>query len=118
MPGRLTLQRALLGTIAAALLLGIVPAGIALDRTLVSALLAKARTDLEMAPGVLADRTASRVDMLRMHAADVARIPGLADALARGDLRGIQQLIETNRGLLGGGEPLVIDTAGRSVVGP
>jgi signal transduction histidine kinase len=118
MPGRFTLQRALLGTVAVALLLGIVPAGIALDRTLVSALLAKARTDLEMAPGVLADRTASRVDMLRMHAADVARIPGLADALARGDSRAVQQLIETNRALLGGGEALVVDAAGHSIVGP
>ena len=118
MPGRFTLQRALLGTVAVALLLGIVPAGIALDRTLVSALLAKARTDLEMAPGVLADRTASRVDMLRMHAADVARIPGLADALARGDARGVRQLIETNRALLGGGEALVVDAAGHSLVGP
>jgi len=116
--GRLTLQRALLGTIALALLLGIVPAGIALDRTLVSALLAKARTDLEMAPGVLADRTASRVDMLKMHAADIARVPGLADALARGDTRAVQQLIETNRALLGGGEALVVDSAGRSLVGP
>jgi len=118
MRGRLTLQRALLGTVAVALLLGIVPAGIALDRTLVSALLAKARTDLEMAPGVLADRTASRVEMLRMHAADVARIPGLADALTRGDTRTVQQLIETNRALLGGGEVLVVDSAGRSLVGP
>jgi signal transduction histidine kinase len=118
MSGRLTLQRALLGTVAVALLLGIVPAGIALDRTLVSALLAKARTDLEMAPGVLADRTASRVDMLRMHAADIARIPGLADAVARGDTKSVQQLVETNRALLGGGEPLVVDGAGRSVVGP
>jgi signal transduction histidine kinase len=118
MPARLTLQRALLGTIALALLVGIVPAGFALDRTLVSALLAKARTDLEMAPGVLADRTASRVDMLRMHAADFARIPGLADALVRGDSATVKQLVNRNRALLGGGEPLIVDAAGRSLLGP
>ena len=117
MPARLTLQRALLGTIALALLVGIVPAGFALDRTLVSALLAKARTDLEMAPGVLADRTASRIDMLRMHAADFARVPGLADALARGDSATVRQLVNKNRALLGGGEPLIVDAAGRSLLG-
>jgi len=117
-PGRLTLQRALLGTIAVALLVGIVPAGIALDRTLVSALLAKARTDLEMAPGVLADRTASRIDMLRMHAADFARVPGLADALARGDTAIVRQIVDRNRALLGGGEPLIVDAGGRSLIGP
>jgi signal transduction histidine kinase len=118
MPARLTLQRALLGTIAAALLFGIVPAGIALDRTLVSALLAKARTDLEMAPGVLADRTASRVDMLRMHAADFARVPGLAEALVRGDGATVRQLVDKNRALLGGAEPLIVDSTGHSLVGP
>jgi signal transduction histidine kinase len=118
MSARLTLQRALLGTIALALLVGIVPAGFALDRTLVSALLAKARTDLEMAPGVLADRTASRVDMLRMHAADFARVPGLADALERNDSAAVKQLVNKNRALLAGGEPLVVDAAGRSLLGP
>lgn len=100
------------------MLVGIVPAGFALDRTLVAALLAKARTDLEMAPGVLADRTASRVDMLRMHAADFARVPGLADALARGDSTTVRQLVNKNRALLAGGEPLIVDAAGRSVLGP
>jgi signal transduction histidine kinase len=115
---RLTLQRALLGTIAAALLVGIVPAGFALDRTLVSALLAKARTDLAMAPGILADRTASRADMLRMHASDFARLPGLADAIARGDRGAVHRIVEQNRTLLGGDDPLVVDAEGRSVIGP
>jgi signal transduction histidine kinase len=115
---RLTLQRALLGTIAAALLVGIVPAGFALDRTLVSALVAKARTDLEMAPGVLADRTSSRADMLRMHASDFARLPGLAAALARGDRAAVQRLVDDNRSLLGGGDALVVDGSGHSIVGP
>ena len=115
---RLTFQRALLGTIAVALLVGIVPAGIALDRTLVSALVAKARTDLEMAPGILADRNASRADMLRMHASDFARTPGLAEAIARGDRAAVRQLAEQNRAALGGSEPLVVDAAGHSLLGP
>ena len=115
---RLTLQRALLGTIGIALLVGIVPAGIALDRTLVSALVAKARTDLEMAPRVLADRNASRADMLRMHASDFARTPGLAAAIARGDRAALRQLAEQSRGILGGSEPLIVDSAGRTLLGP
>jgi signal transduction histidine kinase len=115
---RLTFQRALLGTIGVALLVGIVPAGIALDRTLVSALVAKARTDLEMAPGVLADRNASRADMLRMHANDFARAPGLAEAIARGNRAALRVLAEQNRGALGGSEPMIVDSSGRSLLGP
>ena len=115
---RLTFQRALLGTIAIALLVGIVPAGIALDRTLVSALVAKARTDLEMAPRVLADRNASRADMLRMHASDFARTPGLAEAIARGDRAALRQLAEQNKAILGGSEPLIVDSAGHTLLGP
>src|SRR5262245_41855344 len=115
---RLTFQRAILGTIGIALLVGIVPAGIALDRTLVSALVAKARTDLEMAPGVLADRNASRADMLRMHASDFAKTPGLADAIARGDRAALRRLAEQSRTALGGSEPLIVDSAGHSLLGP
>jgi signal transduction histidine kinase len=115
---RLTFQRALLGTIGLALLVGIVPAGIALDRTLVSALVAKARSDLEMAPRVLADRNASRADMLRMHANDFARTPGLAQAIARGDRAALRQLAEQNRTALGGSEPVIVDSSGRTLLGP
>ena len=115
---RLTFQRALLGTIGIALLVGIVPAGIALDRTLVSALVAKARSDLEMAPRVLADRNASRADMLRMHANDFARAPGLAEAIARGDRAALRQIAEQNKAVLGGSEPLIVDSAGQTLLGP
>ena len=115
---RITLQRALLGTIAAAVLVGIVPAGFALDRTLVSALLTKARSDLEMAPGILADRASSRSEMLRMHAHDFAQTRGLAEAIARGDRQAIQQLADQNRALLGGAEPFVVDDNGHSILGP
>ena len=65
---RLTLQRALLGAIAVALVVSLVPAAIALDQRVVAALIANAQSDLEMAPGVLADRTTSHATMLSMHA--------------------------------------------------
>lgn len=114
---RITLQRALLGTIAVALLVGLVPAAIALDERLTAALIASARSDLEMAPGVLADRTTSHATMLSMHAADFARSPGLAAALARRDTVAVRQLADSARPTLDG-EPLVISMDGKTIVGP
>ena len=53
MTGRISLQRALLGTVAIAILVGVVPAGVALDRRLESELVTRARSDLEMAAGMI-----------------------------------------------------------------
>jgi signal transduction histidine kinase len=114
---RITLQRALSGTIAVAVLVGLVPAAIALDERLTAALIESAHKDLEMAPGVLADRTTSHATMLSMHAADFARSPGLAAALASRDTVAIRQLADSARPTLGG-EPLVISSAGSTIVGP
>jgi signal transduction histidine kinase len=117
MRSRYSLQRALLGTIALALLLGLVPGGIALDRRLVTALLAKARSDLEMAPRILADRDAARADMLRMQAQDFARVQGLSGALMRGDTSTINRLAERAEPALGG-SPLVVAREGTVLSGP
>ena len=114
---RLTLQRALLGAIAVALLLGLVPAALALDRRLVAALIANARADLEMAPGVLADRTTSHATMLSMHAEEFARSSSLADALVRQDTGEVRRLADSARPSLGG-EPMVIARDGTTLVGP
>ena len=114
---RITLQRALLGTIAIALLVGLVPAAIALDDRLTEELIASARRDLEMAPGVLADRTTSHATMLSMHAADFAKSPGLAAALVRQDSAAVRALADSARPTLGG-EPLVISATGQTIVGP
>ena len=94
---RLTLQRALLGAIAAALLVGLVPAAIALDKRVAAALIANAQSDLEMAPGVLADRTTSHATMLSMHAQDFARSAGLAAALVRHDTADVRRLADSAR---------------------
>ena len=114
---RLTLQRALLGTIAVSLIVGLVPAAIALDKRVTDALITNARADLEMAPGVLADRTTSHATMLSMHAADLARLPDLSAALARMDTSAIRRLADSARPTLGG-EPLVIAGDGTTLVGP
>ena len=79
------LQRAILLLIATALLAGIIPAGIALDRLLGRELEARAAADLAMAPDILADRNVAISDAMMMHAKDVADAPGLADAVVRGD---------------------------------
>jgi len=117
MTARLSLQRALLGTIALALFVGIVPAGIALDRRLVDALVANARSDLEMAPRILNDRSTANADMLRMQAQDFARVPGLSQALARGDTPTIRALAQRAEPSLGG-EPLVVASDGAVLLGP
>lgn len=114
---RLTLQRALLGTIAVSLIVGLVPAAIALDKRVTDALITNARADLEMAPGVLADRTTSHATMLSMHAADLARLPDLSAALARMDTSAVRRLADSARPTLGG-EPLVIAGDGTTLVGP
>jgi signal transduction histidine kinase len=113
----LTLQRALLGAIAVALVVGLVPAAVALDRRVVAALIANARSDLEMAPGVLADRTTSHATMLSMHAEEFARLSSLADALVRQDTGEVRRLADSARPTLGG-EPMVIARDGRTLVGP
>ncbi len=115
---RITLQRALLGTVVAAILVGVVPAGFALDRRLAGALIAKERSDLEMAPHVLADRMAGRADVLKMHAMDFARSPGLAEALSRGDRPGVEQVAQRATPGLDGSEPVVVASDGRALVGP
>jgi signal transduction histidine kinase len=114
---RLTLQRALLGAIAVALLVGLVPAAIALDQRVVAALIANARSDLEMAPGVLADRTTSHATMLSMHAEDFAKLASLANALVRQDTQEVRRLADSARPSLGG-EPMVIARNGTTLVGP
>ncbi len=118
MAPRITLQRALLGTVVAAILVGVVPAGFALDRRLAGALIAKERSDLEMAPHVLADRMAGRADVLKMHAMEFARSPGLAEALSRGDRPGVEQLAQRAAPGLDGSEPVIVAADGRAVVGP
>jgi len=81
----LTLNRALLGAIGAAILSGVIPAAIVLDRRLASALEDRARLDLALAPRVLADRMSANATTLMMYAKDLAHVSGLADAVASGD---------------------------------
>jgi two-component system, NtrC family, sensor kinase len=83
MTGRISLQRALLGTVAVAILVGVVPAGIALDRRLGSELMTRAQSDLEMAAGMIPARGIPRtIDALgRLTRSDVTVLVGPSHAL-------------------------------------
>jgi signal transduction histidine kinase len=82
---RLSLNHALIGAVGAAILVGMVPAAVVLDRRLASALEDRARVDLALAPRVLADRLSANATTLMMYAKDLAHTSGLADAVAQGD---------------------------------
>ncbi|HTI64750.1 MAG TPA: ATP-binding protein [Gemmatimonadaceae bacterium] len=118
MKPRLTLQRAILGALAAALLAGIVPAGVALDRRLAGALERRARDDLALAPRLFADRIASSSDALMMHAKDLAHVPGLGEAIATGDRVRAIRLVEEARTSLRGGDAVLVGPNGESWIGP
>ncbi|HET7373204.1 MAG TPA: ATP-binding protein [Gemmatimonadaceae bacterium] len=118
MKPRLTLQRAIIGALAAALLAGIVPAGIVLDRRLAAALEQRARDDLALAPRLFADRVAATSDAMMMHAKDLAHAPGLAEAVASGDRALAIRLVEDARATLGGGDAVLVGPNGDSWLGP
>ena len=114
----LTLQRALLASTTLALLAGIIPAGVVLDRQLAAALEARARADLELAPRVLADRSAASADAMMMHAKELSHVPQLADALARGDRAALGRALDASRALVGEALPVVVGPKGESLSGP
>lgn len=107
MSANLTLQRALVGAVTLAVLAGLVPSAITLDRRLAGALETRARSDLALAPRIFADREAMSADAMMMRAKDVARSGGLAAALASGDRAAALRAVERSRNA-GDGVPVVI----------
>ena len=116
-PRTLTIQRALLAGVAASILVGIVPAGIALNASLGAAIESRARDDLRMAAGVFKDHSATKADAMMMYAKEFAHEPGLAAALAARDSLGVARVIEPARSL-SRGIPVVIGYSGVSFSGP
>ncbi|MGI9076893.1 MAG: sensor histidine kinase [Gemmatimonadaceae bacterium] len=114
----ISLQRALLVMVGAALLSGIIPTGIALDRRLAAALETRVRAELAVAPRVLADRNAASADAMMMHAKEFAHIPELAEALARHDRAGVLQIADAARDDISTGIPVVVGATGESWTGP
>ena len=113
-----TLQRVVLAAIAASILAGIVPAGIALDRRLAAVLIERARDDLTLAPRLLADRHAATADAMMMHAKELTHVEGLAAAVARGDRSALMTIVEQSRSSYPAGEPVVAGGSPELTVGP
>lgn len=90
----MSLQRALFLLIGAALLAGLIPAGIVLDRRLSANIVETAREDLALAPDLMADRESMTANMMAMHAKELAGTPGLAEALAASDRSRALRLVE------------------------
>jgi len=114
---RLSLNRALLGAVGAAILTGMVPAAIVLDRRLASALEDRARIDLALAPRVLADRMAANATTYMMYAKDLAHTAGLANAVARGDRSSAVATLGAASAALAAA-PVLIGPSGDSWTGP
>ena len=114
---RLSLNRALLGAVGAAILAGLIPAAIVLDRRLASALEDRARVDLALAPRVLADRMAANATTLMMYAKDLAHTAGLANAVARGDRSTAVATLDAASAALAAA-PVLIGPDGASWTGP
>ncbi len=116
--GRWSLAYALLAAMTLALLVGLVPAGILLDRRLARSLEERARIDLELAPRLLADRQLAYSDAQMMHAKELAHEPGLAEAVARGDQPSVLRIIERVREGLGAALPVVVSGSDSALIGP
>jgi len=112
-----SLQKALLGVIATALLAGIIPAGLILDRRLVAELEGRARRDLQLAPRLLKDRDLALGEGMKMHAKEIARAPGIAQAMREGNRTLTLARAEAARA--GFGDTIVVvDSSGTAWAGP
>lgn len=109
---RLTLQWALVGAVAAAVLAGMIPSAVALDRRLAATLETRARSDLALTPRIFADREAMSADAMMMHAQDFARANGLADALARGDRNAARRAADATHDPADG-TPIIVGPTGQ-----
>jgi signal transduction histidine kinase len=90
----MSLKRALLILVVLVLAVGTIPAGIVAHGLLGRALEEQVRESLTMAPDLLATRWSATVDVRMMHARDVARTPGLAEALMGGDDSQAARIVE------------------------
>ena len=112
------MRRALLGSLVLAILVGTVPAGIALHHRLSKALLEAALRDLSLAPRVLSDRTAAIGDALMMHAKELAHDERLSAAVMRGDRASALQTLASQRGAVPNGIPVVVGADAATWSGP
>ncbi|MDH3204984.1 MAG: HAMP domain-containing histidine kinase [Gemmatimonadota bacterium] len=111
------LSHALVLLMMSVLVVGIVPAGLLLERRLGVALVDGVRQELNSAPMILEDRLASERVMRMMHARDYAAMPGLAQALQARDMPGASRMLTAaSQEVLE--RPILVQPDGRTVLGP
>lgn len=115
---RVSLQRVLIALVAAVLLVALVPSGILLDRQLVAALEARARSELASAQLILEDRFANQAGARMMHAREIALSPSFSAALQRGDSALALADVSAMAAAFAGERPAVIAADGAVWAGP
>lgn len=109
------LKRALVLLVILVLAVGTVPAGIVANGRLERALRDRVRESLSMAPELLESRWAATVDVRMMHSRDLARTPGLAEALRDGDSARAVRIVE-QVGAIFPEAPVLLGPAGSSLI--
>jgi len=111
-----SLQRALFALIGVALVAGLLPAGLVLDRRVATEIEKKARADLAPAPRVMIDREHMAADAMMMHAKDLAGTRDLMPAFAERHGEQVAALL-TAVPLANGEEPLAVGADGSVWIG-
>jgi two-component system NtrC family sensor kinase len=114
---QLSFQRALFLLLGGAVIGGVVPAGVLLDRRVEAELEQRTRDDLARATRVLTERSAARADAMMMHAKELAGSPALVSALARGDHAAAEGAARASAAAFGEA-PVLIDGGERRRLGP
>ena len=109
---------AVVAAVAVAILVGIIPAGIALHSRLAGALEDRARKDLAHAPGILANWFKAINDAFMMYAKEFAHEPSLARSLASADHTAIDRIANAQRPTVPAGIPVIIGPDGKLWTGP
>ena len=113
-----SLQRALLGLVLLVLLVGLVPAGVLLDRRLIASLEDGVRGELLAAPLVLQDRFQNQAGARMMHAREISASEVLARAIRTADTaRAVEEAARISDAFPGE-FPIVIGPDGGSWTGP
>lgn len=113
----MSLKRALVLLFALVLAVGTIPAGFFASNRLGRALRQEVTASLEMAPELLRTRWTSTVDVRMMHARDVARTPGLAEALVDGESSAAARIVE-EAGAEFPESPLLVGANGQPIIAP
>jgi signal transduction histidine kinase len=95
-----------------------IPAGIALHSKLAGALEDRARKDLALAPGILANWFKAINDAFMMYAKEFAHDPSLARSLASADRTAIDRIANEQRPTVPAGIPVIVGPDGKLWTGP